>query len=66
MKHRINYMDATLTKVVPTFDLCFNTEATNANIVPSQWGQLWEMSSVISTPRECSLDISSGVIQQIP
>ena len=30
VKHRINYRDAIFTKVVPTFDLCLNTEATNA------------------------------------
>jgi hypothetical protein len=30
VKHRINNMNTLLTKVVPTFDLCFNTEATNA------------------------------------
>jgi len=30
VKHRINYRDATFTKVVATFDLCFNTEAINA------------------------------------
>jgi hypothetical protein len=54
VKHRINFRDTTLTKVEPTFDLCFNTEATNANIVPSRWGQLWETSFVCSTPRDCS------------
>ena len=38
----------------------------SVHIVPSQWGQLWETSSVISTTRELSLGVSSGVILQIP
>jgi hypothetical protein len=38
-------------------NLCSKTEGQpmpSVHIVPSQWGQLWETTSVFSTPRECS------------